>query len=556
MSPNAWERRDFLKGLLAGLPLAAWDWSAFPRGGHGQAPAPPGTYDAIIIGAGLGGLSAAAAFARQGYKVLVLEQHSVPGGYASSFSRPGGFTFDVSLHSTTVGLRDGIANLIGGFPEIKDVVFSPHRPLYRVVYPDLDLRVPDRDLAGYIALLKKSFPDDGAAIDAIFADMKGLADDVGRLSGPGAQADMANFPVKFPFLFKNMNRTWGAMLDERVKNPKLQAVISGLWGYFGLPPSRLSPFYYAMPLMGYLEGGGFYPAGTSQAISNAFAGLIKKNGGDVKLNTRVDRILTRDHAAVGVRTADGAEYHGRAVVSNANAIDTLTRMLDGEQEVLKPTLARMDKLQVSFSTLLVWMGLKTDLVRKAGIKESEIFCNTGYDVEADYAAAMAGGLPDDPGFGLTLYDNVWPGCSPKGKNTINIIATQGYDYWKKFETGYFYGDKDAYTKEKMRLADILIAAVEKRFLPGLRRAIEVVEVATPLTNLRFTSNPRGAIYGWDQTVDNSGQRRFPQRTPIKNLYLAGAWTFPGHGYGACIPSGLSCFAEVMKDWKNEKKDKT
>ncbi|MGZ5468010.1 MAG: phytoene desaturase family protein, partial [Candidatus Aminicenantales bacterium] len=213
------------------------------------------------------------------------------------------------------------------------------------------------------------------------------------------------------------------------------------------------------------------------------------------------------------------------------------------------TLARMDKLSVSFSSLLVWLGLKTDLVRKVGIKDSEIFYNTGYDLEADYNAALAGGLPANTGFDLTIYDNVSPGCSPKGKNTLNIMATQGYDYWKKYETDYFYGAKDAYNKEKMRLADILIDRVEKTLLPGLRKAIEVKEVATPLTNLRFTSNPRGAIYGWDQTVDNSGQRRFPQKTPIKNLYLSGAWTFPGHGYGACIPSGLACFAEVMKDWK-------
>ncbi len=111
MSPNAWERRDFLKTLLAGMPLVAWDWSIFPRGDR-QGQAPPGTYDAVVIGAGLGGLSAAAAFARQGFKVLVLEQHSVPGGYASAFTRPGGFTFDVSLHSTTVGLRNGVPNLI------------------------------------------------------------------------------------------------------------------------------------------------------------------------------------------------------------------------------------------------------------------------------------------------------------------------------------------------------------------------------------------------------------------------------------------------------------
>lgn len=547
MPLKPWERRDFLKTLLAGVPLAAWDWSAFPRGDrHGQAP--PGTYDAVVIGAGLGGLSAAAAFARQGFKVVVLEQHDVPGGYASSFKRPGGFTFDVSLHSTTVGIRDGIANLIYGFPEIRDVIFSPHKPLYRAIYPDYDIRVPDRDMAGYIKVLKTNFPEEGSAIDAIFADMKGLSDDVGRLSGAGGPVDMTNFPQKFPFLFKNFNRTWGAMLDDRVKNPKLKAVVSGLWGYFGLPPSKLSPFYYAMPVVGYLEGGGFYPAGTSQKISDALAGIIKKNGGQVRLNTRVERILTQDHAATGVRTSDGAEFRGRAVISNANAIDTFVKMMD-EKEVLKDTLARMDKLSVSFSTLLVWLGLKTDLVRKIGLKDSEIFYAPGYDVEADYSAALAGGLPADPGFGLTIYDNVCPGCSPKGKNTLNIIAAQGYDYWKKYETDYFYGAKDAYNKEKMRLADILIDQVEKTLLPGLRKAIEVKEVATPLTNLRFTSNPRGAIYGWDQTVDNSGQRRFPQKTPIRNLYLAGAWTFPGHGYGACIPSGLACFATVMTDWK-------
>jgi len=410
--------------------------------------------------------------------------------------------------------------------------------------------VPHRDLPGYLKILKTSFPGDGAAIDGIFADMKGLADEVGRLSSASGPPDMASFPTNFPLLFKNFNRTWGAMLDERVQNPKLKGIISGLWGYFGLPPSKLSTFYYALPLIGYLEGGGFYPIGTSQKISDAFAGIIKKNGGEVKLNTRVERILTRDHAAVGVRTADGAEYRARAVISNANAPDTFGRMMPDEKEFLKDLLARMDKSSISYSSFLVWLGLKTDLVRKAGLKESEIFYNTGYDVEADYQTALRGGLPDDPGFGLTVYDNLYAGASPKGKNTLNIIVAQGYDYWKKYETDYFYGNKDAYTKEKMRLADALIDRVEKLFLPGLRKSIEVVEAATPLTNLRFTSHPRGAIYGWDQTVDNSGQRRFPQKTPVKNLYLAGAWTFPGHGYGACIPSGLSCFAQVMADWKS------
>ena len=548
MSPNAWERRDFLKTMLAGVPLAAWDWSIFPRGDR-QGQAPPGTYDAVVIGAGLGGLSAAAAFSRQGFKVLVLEQHSVPGGYASAFTRPGGFTFDVSLHSTSVGLRNGIANLIQGFPEIQDVVFTPHQPLYRAVYPDHDIRVPHMDVRRLHRDPQEELPGRCAGHRRHLRRHEGARRRRGPSLERGRAADMASFPAKFPFLFKNFNRTWGAMLDERVTNPKLKAVISGLWGYFGLPPSKLSPFYYAMPLMGYLEGGGFYPVGTSQKISDAFVGLIRKHGGEVKLNAGREDPDARSRR---LRRQDGGRrgVQARAVISNANAIDTLARMMD-EAEFLKDTVARMDKLSVSFSTLLVWLGLKTDLVRKVGIKDSEIFYYPNYDIEAAYAASLAGGLPADLGFGLTIYDNVSPGCSPKGKNTVNIIAMQGYDYWKKYETDYFYGNKDAYNQEKLRLADILIDKIEKKFLPGLRKAIEVKEVATPLTNLRFTSNPRGAIYGWNQTVDNSGQRRFPQKTPIQNLYLSGAWTFPGHGYGACIPSGLACFSQVMADWKSE-----
>ena len=89
---------------------------------------------------------------------------------------------------------------------------------------------------------------------------------------------------------------------------------------------------------------------------------------------------------------------------------------------------------------------------------------------------------------------------------------------------------------------------EKVMLPGLSKAIEVREVGTPLTNLRYTGNYRGAIYGWDQTLDNSEPRRVPHATPIKNLYLAGAWTRPGGGYSAVLESGLECFAEIMKAW--------
>ena len=117
MLPDKLHRRDFLSSMLAGLPLVALDWDSFPVGGSDERR--QDSYDVIVIGAGLGGLSCAAAFARQGFRVLVLEQHRIPGGYATTFRRPGGFVFDVSLHSTSVGERYGIHNLIPGFPEME-----------------------------------------------------------------------------------------------------------------------------------------------------------------------------------------------------------------------------------------------------------------------------------------------------------------------------------------------------------------------------------------------------------------------------------------------------
>jgi prolycopene isomerase len=197
--------------------------------------------------------------------------------------------------------------------------------------------------------------------------------------------------------------------------------------------------------------------------------------------------------------------------------------------------------------LQVFLGLKKDLVRDAGIKDTEIFVASGYDDDAGYQAARKADV-ESCGYGLSLYDNLFEGYSPKGKNTINIIALQGYDPWEKFAPDYWAGNKKAYRAEKERMARVLIEKVEKKFLPGLSKAIEVMEVATPLTNIRYTRNYRGAIYGWDQTLDNSGQTRLAHKTPIENLYLAGAWTRPGHGYGAVIPSGLECFGEIVQGW--------
>jgi all-trans-retinol 13,14-reductase len=544
MNSQPLPRREFLAMLAASFPVAAFDWSVFPRA-HGQRWARE-DYDVIVIGSGLGGLSCAAAFARQGFKPLVIEQHDKPGGFATAFARPGGFVFDVSLHSTTVSPRDGVYNLITGFPEITEVEFLPHPTLFRSIYPDHDIRVAQRDPEAYLNTLAALFPDEREGIAGLFADMAGMAREVQRLSSAVGPVDMSRFSVDYPHLAAYSGKTWGDMVDANVRNPRLKAIVSDQWGYYGLPPSKLSCFYYAIPFMGYLSAGGFYPRGRSQDISSALARYIEGHGGKVLLSTKVERILLDGSRATGVATADGTTFTSRAVVSNADPFATFTDMI-ADGSAVADYEAACQGYSVSLSSFQVFLGLNRDLVGELGITDSEVFIDTGYDPEASYAHALAGDV-EQGGLGVTLYDSIYRGYSPPGKNTVNLLTLQGYGPWERFEADYRAGRKTAYNREKERMADVLIRKAEEALLPGLSNAIEVMEIGTPLTNVRYTGHHRGAIYGWDQTVNNSGSTRVGHATPIEGLYMAGAWSRPGHGYGAVIPSGLECFAEILRSW--------
>lgn len=544
MSGHSLPRREFLAMLAGAFSTSAFDWSLMPTAGRRRGRG--ADYDAIVIGSGLGGLSCGAAFARQGFRPLVLERHVKPGGYATAFDRPGGFRFDVSLHSTTVGRRDGVYNLIAGFPEITGVEFVPHPTLFRAIYPDHDIRVAQRDPGAFVEQLCGLFPQERTGIAGLFDDMSGLATDIGRLSAARGQVDMSRFPVEYPHLVRFADKTWGQMVDARLSDPRLKAIVSSQCGYYGLPPSKLASFYYAMPFMSYLAQGGFYPRGRSQDLSNAFARYIEQHGGTVLLGTPVERILRDGGAACGVRTADGREFRGRAVISNANPFDTFGRLL-GDDAVLAECRSAWQQYEVSLSSFQVFLGLKEDLVGKLGIADSELFVATGYDPEEDYARSAAGDV-EHGGFGVSLYDNIYRGYSPTGKNTVNIMTLQGYAPWEPYEADYLAGRKEAYRQAKERIAAVLVRKAEERLLPGLAAAIEVMEIGTPLTNLRYTGHYRGAVYGWDQTLNNSGARRVGHATPVPNLYLAGAWSRPGHGYAAVMMSGLECFAEVAGRW--------
>ena len=129
-----------------------------------------------------------------------------------------------------------------------------------------------------------------------------------------------------------------------------------------------------------------------------------------------------------------------------------------------------------------------------------------------------------------------------------LISLSGYEPWRKFEADYRAGHKDAYNKEKERWTEILINRAEEKVVPRLSSMIEVKEAATPLTNWHFTRNSEGAIYGFEQSMDNAFMKRIDNRSPIKGLYLASAWGNPGGGYAGVLRAGEMTFQKMMEDW--------
>jgi prolycopene isomerase len=184
------------------------------------------------------------------------------------------------------------------------------------------------------------------------------------------------------------------------------------------------------------------------------------------------------------------------------------------------------------------------------IKGFGIHVLSGHSPDADYQSALEGRI-DRGSFGVTIYNNLFADYSASGTSNVMLLFLCGYEPWRKFEADYQAGRKEAYHKEKERWTELLIKRAEERVIPGLSSMIDVREAATPLTNRRFTGNPGGAIYGFEQSMENAFMTRLQNRTPIKGLYLSSAWGNPGGGYAGVLRAGETAFQNMMEDWGKE-----
>ena len=508
---------------------------------------PKSDYPAVVIGSGIGGLSAAAHLARSGFKVTVIEQGDKPGGYATSFRR-GDFDFEVSLHAAA--LKDNPQErILEELGVLDHVTFEQLPEFHRVITPAHDVTFPQADAEAYKRLLIERFPEEEKGIRSFVDEIVGVSSDVDRLAIKENHFFRLFFPFQYAKLWRVRRKTLEDLLDEHVRNRELRSLLSAIWPYYGLPPSRLSAFFFSVATGNYLSNGGHYPRGRSQDISDAFVKIIEQSGGRIKLETRVDEIMVRRGAATGVVDADGREYDARAVVSNASAPTTMLKLLP-EGILTNGFAEKLRTYRPSLSSFVVWLGLDQDITDR--VPQAETFVTTCHDPEIDYAHCLNSDA-ERASIAVTVYDNIFEDYSPPGKTTVSIMFLCGYQYWKKYEEDYRRARKDAYNEEKERMAEILVRRTEDLLIPGISDMIEEYEVATPLTNIRYTGNPEGAIYGYEQSTQNSFLNRLDNRTPVRNLYLASSWGTPGGGICGALRAGQQTFRCLIDDWFREAK---
>ncbi len=504
-------------------------------------------YPVVIIGAGLGGLCCGAYLAKQGIPVTVVEQHTVPGGYATSFDRSGGkFTFEVSLHGTSINgnNENASANTLKHLGVLEKLKLVKLPEIYLLKTPNLEISVPQQNPEAYIRLLSEHFPSEKEGIAHVVHEMTGLSEEVEKFSQKKGKFIKILFPFQYKKMWNIRNKTLADFINDYVKDPGLKNVLSALWGYYGLPPSRLSGFYYANATGGYLKDGSFYIKQRSQNLSDLLADVIEKSGGKIIYNTSAEKILTGNSAVTGVTLSGGQTLPAKAVVSNASSITTFKKML-APGTVPDDYLKKLENYRPSISCFTVWLGLNKEL--RGIIKTYSTHVSSGRGPEEDYASCIKGDIQNGS-FSVTIYDNAFKEYSKPGTSTLMLLFLCGYEPWRKFEQDYDSGQKKAYRTQKNKWADILINRAEKMVIPGLSSMIEVKEAATPLTNRRYTGNTEGAIYGYEQSMANAFMNRINNVTPVKGLYLAGAWGNPGGGYSGVLRSGESAFEKIMESW--------
>jgi all-trans-retinol 13,14-reductase len=475
-------------------------------------------YDIIIIGAGLGGLTAGAKLAKEGKKVLLIEQHSKPGGCATTFER-GDFTLEVGLHEMDgPSGRDIKTRIFNELEVFENVNFIKVPEFYHFVNDDIKITIP-HDPVEAARILKEAFPSETAGIDAFF----------NQILNPKRKS-AGELPRE--------DKSLGEFLDSIIHNECLKLVLLGNLGYFHDDPYSISLTYYTVAQGSYFNGGASYIKGGSQKLSDHLARYIEKHGGNVILNHLVTGIIEENDKLAGVTyrkkgsssseilTAYAGEIIANAAMPNVAGLlpEKYGRKLIDEIRNQKP----------GASLLTIYFGFRNNL-KVIGSKHYSTFV---YDGSVKTQSDI---LPNNRGdfgkrsFTFVDYGQVDSGLTI-GRKSVGAVCC--IDYLTDWEN---LSDNE-YDEKKNEVVKTFIGRLEK-LLPGISDEIEYSEAGTSATIKRYTLNPGGAVYGFAQ---------IPEKPSIEpsliadNLHFASAWGKTGGGFSGAIYSGFMCAYNILR----------
>jgi len=485
----------------------------------------------------MGGLTCVLKLAAAGKKVLALERQPVPGGLTISFKR-NGFTFESVLHYVD-GLAPGgeIREFLDEHGVSNKVDFIEAKEFGRVIYPEHDF-VVSNDSDSLKTWLKSNFPQDKEGIERFFHDTDKFYQQLDRFveSRIPDWLKLLLSPLIYPSIIKTSCLTLEQFINKKIKDKRARSIIGTIWGFVGSAPSEISAFYFLIVFRGYWMESTAFIKGGSSSLFKAMVERIRELGSEVRFNSVVKEIITgRNKQVRAVRTAAGEEFTAQVVISNANAIDTLTQMIDCVP-LKKEYTQKLFCMQKSLSGTQLYLGLDISAA-ELGMRHALMCINTTYSHDENFRYCLSSDYRRC-GILVTNHSQLDPGLAPSGKSTFSAMALDNYANWDKLTA-------QDYKKKKEEFADIMLGRLEK-YLPGISGHIEVLEVATPKTMERFGLLPEGAIYGFSQSVGQSSINRLAQETKIKGLFLTGAWTQPGAGIHGCLVSGNDAADAALK----------
>lgn len=500
-------------------------------------------YNTIVIGGGLAGLIAGASLSKFGKKVLLLEQHYKPGGCATTFKR-GDFIIEVGLHEMSGMAENGtIRNLFKMLEVNKHVQFQQVPEFYGVLSDKEDFVFPHGFEAATKALIDR-YPEDEKGIKKLMKLIADMRKEGASLPRTPLKRKLIYplMPLLYPNLVEASRHTVGSWLDKHINNENAKLDLVAHIGYWGDDPYTLSMFYFGLPFSGFVESGGYFIKGGSQQLSNHLAAYIERQGGSVLLAKKVEKIVTKNGQVTGVTFRDSFNKSEEPVTIACNnvvancAIPLVPALLD--EPHAGSLKQKINSHANSCSLLCIYLGFKTN-VEAFGVKYYSNFIQ-GDDVKTlkDVHLNQLGDW-SKRSFIFVDYGKIDAQLAPPDKS---VGAICGVDYLKNWESL----SEQEYKAKKEEVAQVLLQRLEKKF-PGIRESVEYYEVSTPETIQRYTSNPSGSVYGFAQTKQLSGAKRFRNNFLIPNLYFASAWTFPGGGFEGSIMAGFLAALQMNRD---------